>query len=446
MLTEQESSGVREDWSLDKRGKFVLNCIIGSFLFAVLPINFAHFTETLLLIDKSWLVGYSLLHGLVFAISLEVFGRYEVDACNSGWSHLFFTLCSAGVSSTLLILIIWLIEYDFIGRYVIAYVTLGSTLLSFTFSVVLSRINSMKKTKVLLLVQDSFAERIEQKARELKIPFQWIRHGRKRSGKEESFSSFDYSADVVVPERMGILNEREVLKFVSAGTKISPIELFWCESFRSLPPEYVDTNWLMSLDLHLRSPFNKRVKRLLDLGLSFCGIIVLSPILLLASVAVVLESGFPLFFNQTRSGFMGNPYTLHKIRTMNKKAESSGPQWADKQDNRITRVGKFLRKWRIDEIPQLWNIMKGDMSVVGPRPERPEFDRILSREIPHWECRSLVKPGLTGWAQIRSQYASDEESSREKLAHDLYYIKYASFFFDLEIVLSTLRSLTKGSR
>ena len=131
---------------------------------------------------------------------------------------------------------------------------------------------------------------------------------------------------------------------------------------------------------------------------------------------------------------------------MTKEAEEKGPKWAEKKDKRVTKVGNYLRKWRIDEIPQFWNIIKGEMSIVGPRPERPEFDKILSNEIPQWGYRLLVKPGLTGWAQIQSQYASDEQSSREKLAHDLYYIKHASFFFDMEIVLSTLRSLNKGSR
>jgi lipopolysaccharide/colanic/teichoic acid biosynthesis glycosyltransferase len=131
---------------------------------------------------------------------------------------------------------------------------------------------------------------------------------------------------------------------------------------------------------------------------------------------------------------------------MQKDAEKKGAEWAQKGDLRVTRVGRFLRRWRIDEIPQFWNVIKGEMSIVGPRPERPELEKEINSRLPFWMCRYLLKPGLTGWAQIRFRYASDMESSEEKLAYDLYYVKNASFFLDLEIMLSTLRSLTKGSR
>jgi lipopolysaccharide/colanic/teichoic acid biosynthesis glycosyltransferase len=445
----QESKQIikpREDWSFDKRGQFLLNLLIGAVVFAVVPLNFAPYPETLLLIERSWLVVYSIMHGLAFAVSLEVFGRYEIDAITRKFNHFLFILFSASLSATLLILVIWLIEYNFIGRYVVVYVIFGCSLLCFLLSLILSKIDSLKKTQVLLLVEDSSADRIRKKAKDLKIPFQWILSSQTSPSPDHKDSSENVSADIVVTDHSSTISEKKVIHYVSVGTKISPIELFWGESFRSLPPEYASTDWLMGLDLHLRSPFNKRIKRLIDLIIASFGIILFFPLLVIAALAIALESGFPIFFSQSRSGYGGYPYQLHKLRTMKQKAEENGPQWAEKKDSRVTKVGKFLRKWRIDEIPQFWNIIKGEMSIVGPRPERPEFDKILSNEMPQWHYRSLVKPGLTGWAQIRSQYASDEESSREKLAHDLYYIKQASFFFDMEIVLSTLRSLNKGSR
>lgn len=131
---------------------------------------------------------------------------------------------------------------------------------------------------------------------------------------------------------------------------------------------------------------------------------------------------------------------------MKRNSESEGAQWAKDKDKRITIVGRFLRKTRIDEIPQFWNVMKGEMSVVGPRPERPELEEKIVSKLPYWKCRYLLKPGITGWAQIKYKYASDFTSSEEKLAYDLYYVKNASFFLDLEIMLSTIRSLMKGSR
>ena len=180
--------------------------------------------------------------------------------------------------------------------------------------------------------------------------------------------------------------------------------------------------------------------------IGFLGLLFSLPILIPSLLIIALNSGFPVFFSQTRTGFLGREYVLYKLRTMNKDAEIDGAVWANKKDSRITHVGKFLRKWRIDEIPQFWNIIIGDMSIVGPRPERPEFQEQLKKDVPHWNCRHLVKPGLTGWAQIQFEYASDLKSSEEKLAYDLYYIKHASIIFDIQIILSTLRSIAKGSR
>jgi len=435
-----------DDWSFDKRGYFIINLFVGSIIFYLVPLNFAHFTETLLLLETHWLLLYSIIHGLVFAVFLEVFGRYEIDAILQKASHFIFILSAASFSAIFLILIVWLFHYSFIGRYVVLYVVFGSSGVSFALFVVLSKIDTTKKTQVLLLVPSLHSKKIRSRAKELKIPFNWIQIEQSNGFKNLESSLENSRIDIVVTDELSNLSEKDVILLLSRGTKISPIELFWCESFRSLPSEYVHMDWLMGLDLHLRNPFNKRIKRLLDLIIASLGLIILSPLLLLAAFAIALESGFPIIFSQTRTGYGGYPYKVYKLRTMTHKAENDGPKWATKKDARVTKVGQLLRNWRIDEIPQFWNILKGEMSIVGPRPERPEFDEILSDEIPQWRYRYLVKPGLTGWAQIRSQYASDEESSREKLAHDLYYIKHDSFFFDMEIILSTIRSLNKGSR
>ena len=131
---------------------------------------------------------------------------------------------------------------------------------------------------------------------------------------------------------------------------------------------------------------------------------------------------------------------------MKNDAEKIGATWASENDDRVTIIGKILRKLRIDEIPQFWNVIKGDMSIVGPRPERPEFQDELKQTVPHWDARHLVKPGITGWAQIKYRYASSMEASEQKLAYDLYYLRNLSFALDFEIILGTLRSIGKGSR
>ena len=162
---------------------------------------------------------------------------------------------------------------------------------------------------------------------------------------------------------------------------------------------------------------------------------------------VRLTSGPPVIYRQRRTGLEGKEYVLLKIRTMRPDAEDgSGAVWARAADRRITRVGHFLRKWRIDEIPQLVNVLRGEMSLVGPRPERPEFVEMLSEAIPFYRERLLVRPGITGWAQVNYPYGASVEAARRKLQYDLYYIKNMSFFVDVLILLRTFRTIIEGLR
>ena len=174
-----------------------------------------------------------------------------------------------------------------------------------------------------------------------------------------------------------------------------------------------------------------------------------SPLILLVAVAIKLDSRGSVFFSQERVGKYGKVFMMHKFRSMDADAEeASGPVWADESDSRITRVGKIIRKLRFDEIPQLWNVFKGDMSFVGPRPERPFFVEKLKKIIPYYNERLSVKPGLTGWAQIKFAYSSTEEEALEKLKYDLYYIKNMSLVMDLIIIFHTIKIvlLGRGSR
>ena len=168
--------------------------------------------------------------------------------------------------------------------------------------------------------------------------------------------------------------------------------------------------------------------------------------ILLAALVVKLESKGPAFYSQVRVGRFNRPFRIYKLRTMVNNSETSGAQWATKNDSRITAVGKFLRKTRLDELPQFWNVLKGEMSLVGPRPERPEFVEDLGKEIPFYLQRHLVKPGLTGWAQINYPYGASVEDSYNKLTYDFYYIKNASMGLDLQIFLRTTGTVMKGSR
>ena len=185
-------------------------------------------------------------------------------------------------------------------------------------------------------------------------------------------------------------------------------------------------------------------KRAVDMSASLLLVIFTAPVLLLTAALIKLESAGPVFYKQIRVGRNGQHFSIYKFRSMTVDAEKSGVQWAAGNDARVTRVGRFIRKTRIDEIPQAFNILKRDMSFVGPRPERPEFTEMLAAEIPHYNDRHLVKPGLTGWAQIRYPYGASVEDARQKLTYDLYYIKHFSFVLDLFIIIRTIKVAVKG--
>lgn len=179
-------------------------------------------------------------------------------------------------------------------------------------------------------------------------------------------------------------------------------------------------------------------KRAIDLIAAACGAIVVLPLLPLIALVIRLDSPGPIFYSQDRVGQDGRIFRIHKFRSMRVDAERDGATWAAEHDPRVTRVGAIMRRSRIDEIPQLVNVLRGEMTLVGPRPERPEFTRLLERELPGYAQRSLVKPGLTGWAQIRYRYASSIQDSATKLDYDLYYVRHRSLRFDARILCQTI--------
>ncbi|MBI2052603.1 MAG: sugar transferase [Candidatus Sungbacteria bacterium] len=206
----------------------------------------------------------------------------------------------------------------------------------------------------------------------------------------------------------------------------------------------VDHLWFLNNFASGRRTFYESVKRVLDFGVSLIFFIPSLVLGVLIAVLTKLEDGGPVFYKQIRIGRKGRHFTLVKFRTMRIDAEANGAQWTTKNDSRITKVGRLLRKTRLDELPQLLNILKGEMSFVGPRAERPEFHDLLTKEIPFYDRRYLVKPGLTGWAQINYTYGSSVEDTREKLAYDFYYLKNRSFIFDVGIILKTVNIVLSG--
>ena len=182
-------------------------------------------------------------------------------------------------------------------------------------------------------------------------------------------------------------------------------------------------------------------RRLLSLAVSLTALLICLPFLPFIVLAVRLSSPGPILFSQTRVGRRGSPFTAYKFRTMRQDAEADGAKWATKDDPRVTRVGRIMRGTRLDEIPQLWNVLRGDMAFVGPRPERPEFVEWLSKEIPYYDLRHMIRPGITGWAQVRYRYGASLEETKRKLEYDLYYVKNQSVGLDLFIMFETIKTI-----
>lgn len=216
---------------------------------------------------------------------------------------------------------------------------------------------------------------------------------------------------------------------------------------QEIPLDHINDEWLMNAAMNSSVVHVRKIKRIMDFVVALIGLVVTAPIFLVAAVLVRLDSPGSIFYCQRRSGLDGRPITVLKFRTMRQDAEAlSGAVWAGQADMRVTRTGRFMRKWRVDEIPQLINVLRGEMSLVGPRPERPEFVETLAQAIPFYRERLMVPPGITGWAQVKYPYAASIEAARRKLQYDLYYIKHMSFFLDVLILLRTFKTIIVGLR
>ena len=214
--------------------------------------------------------------------------------------------------------------------------------------------------------------------------------------------------------------------------------------YQMAPVELIDGGWLLQACSMQQMLYIRKLKRAFDIVVSAGLLVLLGPICLLAMLAVRLTSRGPVLFTQVRSGRFGREFKVMKVRSMRTDAEANGPQWSRKNDSRVLGIGKYLRKYRIDEIPQLINIFRGEMSFVGPRPERPEFVSRLEKEIPHYRERLNLQPGLTGWAQVCYPYGATVEDARRKLEYDLYYLKHMSLALDIFTLLDTIRIILRG--
>ena len=253
---------------------------------------------------------------------------------------------------------------------------------------------------------------------------------------------------MALTERRGSFPLQELLNCKFAGVEIVDAPSFYEEVMGKLLLENITPAWFIFSDGFKLHATRKLIKRLEDIFCAILGLILSLPLFPFIALLIMFDSKGPIFYQQTRVGEAEKHFKLIKFRTMKQDAETNGAVWAKKNDCRVTKVGKLLRKVRLDELPQFINVLRGDMSLIGPRPERPEFVEGLKKTIPYYGYRHFLKPGVTGWAQIKYPYGASEEDSLEKLRFDLYYIKHVSTLLDISIIIDTIKVVLfgKGAR
>ncbi len=357
----------------------------------------------------------------VFLYSMRVYDRKQ---------NRFLNQLLRSAMAFFLFIIVYLVfkpifDYNFSWKFVL------SNLLFCLFVLVPFRIAALralcfKKQKYYLVCQDSanlsFVKEIQEENPTVTIEI--IRNLPKGSRKvffesEATMKLFD-----------GKLSQPPLLpKFVEKELKRIPVELI--EAY----PNYYKQAFKKKQD--------KITKRILDIIIAVLALVILSPVMLVTAIAIYFEDGRPIIFKQTRVGKDGKKFTVYKFRSM-RDEDISTPRFANQEEDRITKVGRFIRKRRIDEIPQFINVLRGDMSIVGPRPEQPNFHKDLSEKIPFFDHRLMVKPGITGWAQVNYKYSSSLEEYKKKIEYDLWYVKNGGIWTDIKIILYTLETMIFG--
>jgi sugar transferase (PEP-CTERM system associated) len=406
----------------------------------------------------------------VFQVSLHYTNFYDGKVAECPWRLGQCLLRAFGISCLLLSLMYYLLPQLIIGRGVV-FIGLSLTM-CFVFAWYYLIFQTMQRKKwqqkVLIVGSGKVAKQTAQAILDRKsATFEvlgFIDRDPSRIGERilnpGIIGAYDQLCQIVERERPVVLvvaldDKRDgfplndLLNCKMKGVTIEDHTTFLKKLTGKLMVESLSPSHLIFSDGFRKSKFTLIVKRTVETALSLTALIVLSPLFLLVAILIKADSPGPIFFRQERVGENGRLLTIYKFRSMRNDAEkNTGPVWAKQEDDRVTRVGKYMRKLRIDELPQLWNALKGDISLVGPRPERPQFVKELEQKIPYYALRHSVRPGITGWAQVSFPYGASVEDAAEKLRYDLFYIENLSVLFDFMILLKTIKIviLGKGAR
>lgn len=405
------------------------------------------------------------LVAIIITLSMAAFGLYQVNVRRNRMDTFLRLLLSFAFGGVGLLVLFYLIPQTYIGR--------GVLLIALTLAlagVIIVRLLSERlfsadlfKRKVLVLGAGVNAELLQQRMRRrvdrqsfvlegfVPLPGQQVMVPESMVIRPD-LPLVDYALSmqideiVVAPdERRGGLPMADMLACVQRGITMTDLSTFFEREAGMVKLDVVDPSWLVFSGGFDQSSIRRLSKRFFDLLASAALLLVAWPFMLVVALAVWLETGAPIFYSQTRVGQGGKPFDVIKFRSMRVDAEGDGKaRWATKNDDRTTRVGRFIRLTRLDELPQLFNVLRGDMSFVGPRPERPQFVDQLNQEIRYYDIRHSVKPGLTGWAQLRYPYGASVRDAEEKLKFDLFYVKNQGLLFDVMIMLQTVEVVLFG--
>jgi len=407
-------------------------------------------------------VGYVL--PLFMAVGLQMFG---LERSQTGFRLVeTFVQTVAGLAFGVMAFVVLdaLVSFTLVGRFVLAIALVYSTALILGSRMLIWKLAERASRSVLIYGGTAAFGAVVSEIRSSRQPIRVVGHTRLRRVDDQEIRSLDrievgeaglfgwcekQGIDQIVVEIPDALEpaEREALLLCTRqGVNVVDLNYFFERNLERVYVAAMKETWFWGYDLANLHPLYFVFKRFADIAASLLGLVVFLPFAPIVVLLIKFQDRGPVIYSQIRTGTNNQPFRIFKFRTMRTDAEKEGATWATLVDHRVTWVGRILRKTRIDEVPQFWNILKGDMSVIGPRPERPEFVDLIEREVPFYRYRHLIKPGLTGWAQINYPYGASVEEARQKLSYDFYYLKYASATLDLFILLRTVVAMVKGAR
>jgi sugar transferase (PEP-CTERM system associated) len=413
------------------------------------------------------LIYKAILVVIIYQLCLYYLDLYDLNYAVSHWDLGIRLLQGLGATSIVLAIIYYVLPHMIIGRGIalLSIVILGGTFYLWRLAITrwLLMTNKVKERLLVLGTGEMARKVVEELMKNRATGYQvvgFVSDNQEKVGmslinpkviatteqllpkvKEEGINRII----VALPDRRGKLPLNSLLDCKLHGVKIEEGISFYERVTGKLLVDELRPGWLIFSDGFIRSRPALLLKTVIDFSVALFALILFLPLMFLIALLIKLDTPGPVLYKQERVGRDGKVFTLYKFRTMLQDAEEGiGPVWAEEDDPRITRIGNLLRKTRIDELPQLINILKKDMSFVGPRPERPFFVKQLQQEIPYYDQRHVIRPGITGWAQVRYCYASSIEDAKEKLCYDLYYIKHASILLDLFIIFETVKIVIFG--